>query len=99
MDRELRATDHLLEPDLKLEPREAPTDKLPSEQQAKPPLTYASLRRMPHRAPEHDSGSRRSPLPGLGAPEPSLRSDLPGLSAPLPGLRPDLPGLNAPLSW
>ena len=81
VDRELRATDHQLVPDSKLEPREAPTDKLASEQQAVPPLASAalSLRGMLHRAAEHDPGSRRSPLPGLGTPLPGSRSDLPGL--------------------
>ena len=66
VDRELRATDHQLVPDFRLEPRGAPTDKLASDQLAVPPLTSAALRGMQHLAAEHDSDSRRSPLPGLG---------------------------------
>ena len=97
MNRELRATDHQLVPASRLEPREAPTDELASDQ-AVPPLTSAALRGMPHHTAEQDSGSRRSPLPGLGDDLPGLLSDLPGLSTSLRGLCPDLPGLNAPLS-
>ena len=70
VDREFRATDHQLVPDSKLEPRKAPSDKLASEHQAVPPLASAALRSMPLGAAEHDSDSRRSPLPGLGAPLP-----------------------------
>ena len=50
----------------RLEPRE----------QAVPPLTSAALRGTPHCAAEQDSGSRRSPLPGLDADLPGLRSDV-----------------------
>ena len=97
VDRELGATDYVLEPEFTLEPTKSPTDKLASEQQVKPPLTSAVLPGMPHPAAEHDSGCRRFPFPCLGTPHPGLRSDLPGLSAPLPGLRLDLPDLSAPL--
>ena len=98
-------TTYLLEPDFRLEPREAPSDTLASAQQPVPPLTSAVLRGMPHHAAEQDSGSRRSSLPWFGAPQPGLRSDLlglpsdlPGLSISLPGLSADLPGLSALLS-
>lgn len=70
VDRNLRATNHLLEQKFRLEPREAPSEKLASEQQDKPSLTSAVLRGKPPRAAEHDSGSRRSPFPGLRFPHP-----------------------------
>ena len=75
VDRELRFTDQKLVPDSRLESRESSTDNMAFDQQAVPPLTSAALRGLPHRATDPDSGSRRSPLTGLGAPLPGLRSD------------------------
>ena len=98
MDRELRATEHQLVPDYRLEPREAPSEKPASEQQTVPPLTSAALRGMPHHAAEQDSGSRRSPLPDSRPDLPGFRSDLSGLSASLPGMLPGLPGLSVALA-
>ena len=69
--------------DSALAPGETPTGKLASGQQSVLPLASVALRGMQHHAAELDSGSRRSPLAGLGV-------DLPVLRFYLPGLRSDL---------
>ena len=98
MDRALHIIDHLLEQDFRLEPRDEPTENLAFEHQAKPPLTSAILLVKPLRAAEHDSGGRRSPLPGLRYRQSCLRPDRPGLSVPVSGMHVPLhQGQDGPL--